>query len=88
MTLNKVVQYTDSKGEVYVKSDNGVKSMVGSLNVSYANQISHIFGKQKVVFALDGFESKISLDIERSKYLEFIPIKSSGPNQNIIIQNV
>ena len=83
--LDSIYQYTDNIGTVIAMSNNMARSMVGSLNVSYAKRLSDMFGLQRVVFASDGVESYICLDTSKMKYLEHIPIKSSGPNQNIIV---
>ena len=85
LKLDGPIQYTDNRGIVNTRSDRMAKSMVGSLNVSYAKKLADIFGRQRVVFASDGAESDVCLEMSKMQYLEFIPIKSSGPNQNIIV---
>lgn len=75
-------QYHDLVGSIAMRSNNTSKSMVGRFNSKDVTNLMRIMTNHQMTMATSGDVS--CFDLLPFEYLQYTPVKTTGPNQNII----
>lgn len=83
---NNKIQYSFDGNIVFSRTNYQTKSFVGKINTFFGQQLNDLIKQTKITWSNNG-QTDYIIGLKNVTYLETIPIKTTGPNQNFLVHS-